>query len=167
MAKLDTLCCEDPRTQSMNKRQSNDCSRPKTSTNTRKVNESIYRALKESVPEDNEQARELLVKSLQTRMNAIKLEGNLIRLGNLASTLQEPRISNFIKLPPRPKHKISNKSNRSTSNATKAQQAAQNLNAFTASGLKHSDFEAKFDEKSANTTRSQLERVTDIVEKKQ
>ena len=74
----------------------------KTAKNGCTVDEGIYRALKENVPE-NAQARELLVKSLQTRLNAIKLEGNLIRLGNLASTLQEPRISNYIKLPAQPR----------------------------------------------------------------
>ena len=60
---------------------------PKISTgNDRTINEGIYEALNKKVPE-GAQARDLLVQSLQHRLNAIKLEGSLVRLGTLASKL--------------------------------------------------------------------------------
>lgn len=62
-AKLDSLCCEAPRSKS-NKSGKKNQVRPKTSTdNDRLINESIYEALKKKVPE-GAQARDLLVQSL-------------------------------------------------------------------------------------------------------
>ena len=137
--------------------------------------------------------RELLVNTLTSRMNAIKLEGSLTRLNNLTKTLQQPRVSNYLKIPqqiqlkrrirqPEPdqeqlmqeqeqqpqqqrqrKQPLRQKHYRNQlTNAQMAKNAERDSQAWTASGLKHSDYEANFAETRSTIRRKQRENIKRI-----